>query len=232
MTATPKIAAGLLSANFAHLGREVTSAVRAGADWIHVDVMDQHYVPTLSVGPMVCEAIRPLTGAPLDVHLMVKPVDALVPAFAKAGADVVTFHPEATGDVRRTAALVKEHGCRVGLALGPTTPLEVLDGLLDELDVVVIMAVTPVLGAQCFIPSSLARIREVRARIAATGRAIAVEVVGDVKPESAGELVRAGADVLVAGAALFGTGDYAAAVAALKGRPVPFPRRVAVEGVA
>jgi ribulose-phosphate 3-epimerase len=232
MSGLPRVAASILFADFTRLGEEVMAAVRAGADWVHVDVMDHHYVPNLTVGPLVCEALRPLTGAPIDVHLMVKPVDVLVPAFAKAGADLVTFHPEATDDVQRTTMLVKEHGCKVGLALNAATPIDVLDGVLQELDMVVVTSVTPGSGGQCFTPSAFAKIRAVRERIAGTGRAITLEVDGGVNAENAAEMVRAGADVLVAGSALFASGDYAAAVAALKGSAAPRPRGLAIGGIA
>ncbi len=232
MSDLPRVAASILFADFTRLGEEVMTAVRAGADWVHVDVMDHHYVPNLTVGPLVCEALRPLTGAPIDVHLMVKPVDVLVPAFAKAGADLVTFHPEATDDVQRTAMLVKEYGCKVGLALNAATPLDVLDGLLGDLDMVVVTSVNPGSGGQCFSPSCFAKIRAVRERIAETGRAINLEVDGGVRTENAAEIVRAGADVLVAGSALFGSGDYAAAVAAIKGSAAPRARGLAIGGIA
>jgi len=232
VTSYPMVAASILSANFARLGQEVTSAVRAGADWVHVDVMDHHFVPNLTVGPLVCEALRPVTDAPLDVHLMVKPVDALVPEFAKAGAHLITFHPEASDHVHRTVMLVKEHGCKVGLALNPATPLAVLDHVLEDLDVVVVMSVNPGFGGQRFIPSALAKIRAVRERISASGCNVALEVDGGVKPENATAVVRAGADVLVAGSALFGSRDYAVAIAALKGRPAPRPLASAIGGAA
>ncbi len=232
MSDLPRVAASILFADFTRLGEEVMTAVRAGADWVHLDVMDHHYVPNLTVGPLVCEALRPLTGAPIDVHLMVKPVDVLVPAFAKAGANIITFHPEATDDVPRTVTLVKDHGCKVGLALNAATPLDVLDGLLQDLDMVVVTSVNPGSRGQCFAPSAFAKIRAVRERISGTGRAVALEVDGGVTADNAAEMVRGGADVLVAGSVLFGSGDYATAVAALKGTEVPRPRALAIGGIA
>ncbi len=213
----PKVAARVLCARFPCLGREVARAVRAGADWIHADVMDD--ARSLTAAPLVCAALRRVTRAPVDVHLMVKPVDAVLAAFAKAGAHVLTFHPEASDDVRRTVARAKELGCKVGLALEVGTPLSALDAVIEHLDVVVVVtSLAPDWAGRRSIPAeALARVRTVRARIAATGRAIALEVDGGVEPGNAADVVRAGADVLVAGSPLFGSGDYAATVAALKG---------------
>ncbi|MEK8025443.1 ribulose-phosphate 3-epimerase [Pseudaquabacterium rugosum] len=215
------IAPSILSADFACLGQEVADVVAAGADWIHFDVMDQHYVPNLTVGPMVCEALRPHAGrALMDVHLMVEPVDALVPMFARAGAGLISFHPEASRHVHRTLALIREHGCQAGLVLNPGTPLGWLDDLLDDLDLVMLMAVNPGFGGQRFIASTLPRLRAVRTRLdahaRATGRRIRLEVDGGVKPDNAGAIVAAGADTLVAGSAVFGSSDRRAAIAALR----------------
>jgi ribulose-phosphate 3-epimerase len=199
----------------------VADVVAAGADWIHFDVMDQHYVPNLTVGPMVCEALRPHAGqALMDVHLMVEPVDALVPMFARAGAGLISFHPEASRHVHRTLALIREHGCQAGLVLNPGTPLGWLDDLLDDVDLVMLMAVNPGFGGQRFIASTLPRLRAVRTRLdahaRATGRRIRLEVDGGVKPDNAGAIVAAGADTLVAGSAVFGHSDRRAAIAALR----------------
>ncbi|MFM2402488.1 MAG: hypothetical protein RL223_368 [Pseudomonadota bacterium] len=215
------IAPSILSADFARLGQEVADVVAAGADWIHFDVMDQHYVPNLTVGPMVCEALRPHAGqALMDVHLMVEPVDALVPMFARAGAGLISFHPEASRHVHRTLALIHEHGCQAGLVLNPGTPLGWLDDLLDDVDLVMLMAVNPGFGGQRFIASTLPRLRAVRTRLdahaRATGRRIRLEVDGGVKPDNAGAIVAAGADTLVAGSAVFGHSDRRAAIAALR----------------
>ncbi len=214
-----RIAPSLLSANFARLGDEVEAVLAAGADWIHFDVMDNHYVPNLTVGPLVCEAIRPHAGtAPIDVHLMVRPVDALVPMFAKAGASVISFHPEASEHVHRTVQLIRAHGARPGLALNPATPLAVLDHVLDDIDLVLVMSVNPGFGGQAFIESMLPKIEAVRRRIDASGRDVCLEVDGGVKADNVGRSVAAGADVLVAGAAVFGAGPagYRAAIEALR----------------
>ena len=191
---------------------------RAGADLIHFDVMDNHYVPNLTVGPLVCAALRPHVELPLDVHLMVKPVDALVPEFAKAGANIISFHPEASEHVDRTIGLIKEHGCKAGLVLNPATPLAYLDHTLDKLDLVLLMSVNPGFGGQQFIASVLPKIREVRKRINASGKQIWLEVDGGVKIDNIGEIARAGADTFVAGSAIFGSRDYAATIREMRSR--------------
>lgn len=214
------IAPSILSADFARLGEEVTAVVAAGADWIHFDVMDNHYVPNLTIGPLVCQAIRPLTQAPIDVHLMVQPVDRIVPDFAKAGANIITFHPEASAHVDRTLALIREHGCQSGLVFNPATPLDYLDYVMDKIDVVLLMSVNPGFGGQQFIPATLRKLAQARARIdayaAETGRQIRLEVDGGVKVDNIAEIAAAGADAFVAGSAIYGTKDYQATVAAMR----------------
>lgn len=207
-----RIAPSILSADFAHLGEEVRNVVAAGADWIHFDVMDNHYVPNLTIGPMICQAIRPHVGVPIDVHLMVRPVDRIVPDFAKAGANVISFHPEASDHIDRTLSLIREHGCKAGLVFNPATPLNCLDHVMDRVDLVLIMSVNPGFGGQSFIPEALNKLREARRRIdaytAATGREIHLEVDGGVKIDNIAQIAAAGADTFVAGSAIFGQPDY------------------------
>ena len=211
-----RIAPSILSADFARLGEEVRAVVDAGADFVHFDVMDNHYVPNLTVGPLVCAALRPLTKAVLDVHLMVKPVDRIVPDFAKAGANIISFHPEASEHVDRTIAFIRECGCKPGLVLNPATPLAWLDHTLHALDLVLIMSVNPGFGGQQFIPSALDKIRAARRRIDASGREVLLEVDGGVKVENIAEIARAGADTFVAGSAIFGSKDYKATIGAMR----------------
>ena len=214
---TPWIAPSILSADFARLGDEVQSVLAAGADVVHVDVMDNHYVPNLTIGPMVCEALRKHgIQAPLDVHLMVKPVDRIVPDFAGAGATYISFHPEATEHVDRTIELIREHGCKPGLVLNPATPVDFLDYTLPKLDLVLIMSVNPGFGGQKFIPGALDKLRAVRKRIDALGRPIRLEIDGGVKVDNIAEIARAGADMFVAGSAIFGASDYRATIAAMR----------------
>jgi len=213
-----RIAPSILSADFARLGDEVAAVARAGADLIHFDVMDNHYVPNLTVGPLVCAALRPHVELPLDVHLMVKPVDALIPEFAKAGANIISFHPEASQHVDRTISLIKESGCKAGLVLNPATPLSYLDHTLEKLDLVLLMSVNPGFGGQKFIASVLPKITEVRRRINASGKPIWLEVDGGVKTDNIAEIAKAGADTFVAGSAIFGSKDYAATIREMRQR--------------
>ena len=215
---TFRIAPSILSADFARLGEEVRSVEAAGADLLHFDVMDNHYVPNLSIGPLVCSAIKPHVKIPIDVHLMVKPVDRIVPDFAKAGAELITFHPEASDHVDRTLALIKECGCRAGLVFNPATPLSWLDHTLEKLDLVLLMSVNPGFGGQQFLASVLPKIAEARRRIAASGRAVWLEVDGGVKTDNIADVARAGADTFVAGSAIFGSKDYAATIRDMRAR--------------
>jgi len=211
------IAPSILSADFARLGDEVNAVLKAGADWVHFDVMDNHYVPNLTIGPLVCEALRKHgITAPIDVHLMVEPVDRIVPDFAKAGASVISFHPEASRHVDRTIQLIKSHGCQAGLVLNPATPLEVLDYTLENLDLVLVMSVNPGFGGQSFIDSALRKIEAIRKRIDSSGKPIRLEVDGGVKADNIGRVAAAGADTFVAGSAIFNAPDYAAVIAKMR----------------
>jgi len=211
------IAPSILSANFARLGEEVDAVIAAGAEWVHFDVMDNHYVPNLTIGPLVCEALRKHgVTAPIDVHLMVKPVDRIVPDFAKAGASVISFHPEASEHIDRTIGLIHDSGCKAGLVFNPATPLSYLDYVLDKLDLVLIMSVNPGFGGQSFIPGALDKLRRVRELIDRSGRAIRLEVDGGVKVDNVASIAQAGADTFVAGSAIFGQADYRTVIAALK----------------
>jgi len=211
------IAPSILSADFARLGAEVDAVIAAGADMIHFDVMDNHYVPNLTIGPLVCEALRKHgVTAPIDVHLMVKPVDRIIPDFAKAGATWISFHPEASEHVDRTLELIREHGCRPGLVFNPATPLSWLDHVIDKVDLILLMSVNPGFGGQKFIRSSLAKLQLARQRIDASGRDIRLQIDGGVKVDNIAEIARAGADTFVAGSAIFGAKDYKATIAAMR----------------
>ncbi len=214
------IAPSILSADFARLGEETRNVIDAGADWIHFDVMDNHYVPNLTIGPLVCEAIRPLVNVPIDVHLMVKPVDRIVPDFANAGANSITFHPEASDHIDRTLSLIRESGCKAGLVFNPATPLMYMDHVMDKLDLVLLMSVNPGFGGQAFIAETLRKVTAARAKVdaytKASGREILIEIDGGVKVDNIAEIARAGADTFVAGSAIFGTQDYKATVAAMR----------------
>ncbi|MFD1245012.1 ribulose-phosphate 3-epimerase [Paralysiella testudinis] len=215
-----RIAPSILSADFARLGEEVSAVIAAGADWIHFDVMDNHYVPNLTFGSMVCQALKPYATVPMDVHLMVEPVDAMIEAFARAGADIITFHPEATRHIDRSLSLIKDAGCRAGLVLNPATPVYVLEHVLDKLDVVLLMSVNPGFGGQSFIEQTLVKISQVRSLLdmyyGESGQRILLEVDGGIKADNIAAVAAAGADTFVAGSAIFGHADYAAQIAAMR----------------
>jgi ribulose-phosphate 3-epimerase len=215
-----RLSPSILSADFSRLGEEVRAVVAAGADWIHFDVMDNHYVPNLTIGPLVCEALRPHVDVPIDVHLMVRPVDRIVPDFAKAGANVISFHPEGSDHIDRTLSLIRDHGCKAGLVFNPATSLNYLDHVMDKVDLVLIMSVNPGFGGQAFIPEALNKLREARRRIDAynekTGREIHLEVDGGVKIDNIAEIAAAGADTFVAGSAIFGHHDYKTIIAEMR----------------
>ena len=214
---TTVIAPSILSADFARLGEEVDNVLAAGADWVHFDVMDNHYVPNLTIGPLVCEALRRHgVTAPIDVHLMVEPVDAIIPMFADAGASHISFHPEASRHVHRSIQLIKSRGCQAGVVLNPAMPIDVLDWVMGDIDYVLLMSVNPGFGGQAFIPSTLDKLRAVRQRIDASGRAIRLEIDGGVKPDNIGEIAAAGADTFVAGSAIFGQRDYREVIARMR----------------
>ncbi len=211
------IAPSILSANFAKLGEDVDKVIAAGADWVHFDVMDNHYVPNLTIGPLVCEALRKHgVTAPIDVHLMVKPVDRIVPDFAKAGASLISFHPEASDHIDRTLQLIHDNGCKAGLVFNPATPLSYLNFVLDKIDLILIMSVNPGFGGQSFIPTALDKLRRARELIDRSGRPIRLEIDGGVKVDNIAEIAKAGADTFVSGSAIFGQKDYAATIAAMR----------------
>lgn len=213
------IAPSILSADFARLGEEVDTVLAAGADVVHFDVMDNHFVPNLTIGPMVCQALRKHgVTAPIDVHLMVEPVDRIIPDFAKAGASIITFHPEASTHIDRTLQMIRDEGCQAGLVFNPATPLHYLDYVMDKVDVILLMSVNPGFGGQSFIPATYDKIREVRKRIDVSGRQIRLEVDGGVKVDNIGEIARAGADMFVAGSAIFNQDDYAKVIADMRGQ--------------
>jgi ribulose-phosphate 3-epimerase len=217
MPVEPLIAPSILSADFARLGEDVRAVLDAGADIVHFDVMDNHFVPNLTIGPMICKALRKYgIEAPIDVHLMVEPVDRIIPDFASAGADYITFHPEASTHVHRTLGLIRDQGCKAGLVFNPATPLSWLKHVIEDLDMVLLMSVNPGFGGQKFIESSLAKLREARAMIEASGREIRLEIDGGVKTDNIREIAAAGADTFVAGSAIFGSDDYAATIAKMK----------------